>query len=280
MFSLRIQSVELPDALAALTVAAADDVGTSSSAAGGTAASNPISPRSSNPLPSATSATSPLELPGVTSAAPARNPRIHHTRGILHLYRSSSSYASAVAATATPSSSSSGPAAPPLPCDSLLPSWRGTRLLVLAVPTRLTPDDFVRFCGPYVEHASEIRVISDDGVEDRYSVLVEFEDQKSADGFYLDLNGWRFSSSEVEVCHVLFIVAVQYTSSTELAVIPPVGSTELPTCPVCIERLDQDISGIGATNCDHSFQCSCVSMWVSSSCPVRKVLLNHCFIAC
>lgn len=34
-------------------------------------------------------------------------------------------------------------------------------------------------------------------MEDRYSVLVEFEDQKSADGFYLDLNGWRFSSSEV-----------------------------------------------------------------------------------
>ncbi|VAH53230.1 unnamed protein product [Triticum turgidum subsp. durum] len=194
MFSLRIQSVESLDALAALTIAAADDVGTSSSAAGGTAASNPISPRSSNPLPSTTSATTLLELPGVTSAASARNPRTHHTRGILHLYRSSSSYASAVAA--TPSSSSSGPAAPPLPCDSLLPSWRGTRLLVLAVPARLTPDDFVRFCGPYVEHASEIRVISDDGVEDRYSVLVEFEDQKSADGFYLDLNGWRFSSSE------------------------------------------------------------------------------------
>ncbi|XP_044968260.1 BRAP2 RING ZnF UBP domain-containing protein 1-like [Hordeum vulgare subsp. vulgare] len=271
MFSLRVQSVDLPDALAALTVsAAADDVGTSSSAASGTSASNPISPRSSNPLPSTTSATTPLELPGVTSAAASRNPRIHHTRGVLHLYRSSpaSSYASAVAATATPSSSSSGPAAPPLPCDSLLPSWRGTRLLVLAVPTRVTPDDFVRFCGPYVEHASEIRVISDDGVEDRYSVLVEFDDQKSADGFYLDLNGWRFSSSEVEVCHVLFIVAVQYTSSTELDLIPPVGSTELPTCPVCIERLDQDISGIGATNCDHSFQCSCVSMWVSSSCPV------------
>lgn len=34
-------------------------------------------------------------------------------------------------------------------------------------------------------------------MEDRYSVLVEFEDQKSADRFYLDVNGWRFSSSEV-----------------------------------------------------------------------------------
>ncbi|KAK1685887.1 hypothetical protein QYE76_046735 [Lolium multiflorum] len=270
MFSLLIQTVELPvpDAFAALT--AADEVGTSSSAGGGGAtASNPISPRSSNPLPSTTSATTPLELPGVAPAASARNPKIHHTRGVLHLYRSSpslpaSSYASTVAVAATPSSSSSGPTAPPLQCDSLLPSWRGTRLLVLAVPTRVSPDDFVRFCGPYVEHASEIRVISDDGVEDRYSVLVEFEDQKSADGFYLDLNGWRFSSSEVEVCHVLFIVAVQYMPSA----VPPVGSTELPTCPVCIERLDQDISGIVATNCDHSFQCSCVSMWVSSSCPV------------
>jgi len=104
-------------------------------------------------------------------------------------------------------------------------------------------------------------------------VLVEFEDQKSADGFYLDLNGWRFSSSEGKVCHVLFIAAVQYTPSTEIAATPPVGSTELPICPVCIERLDQDISGILATTCDHSFQCSCVSVLVNSSCPVT----NNCF---
>ncbi|KAG8043728.1 hypothetical protein GUJ93_ZPchr0458g22436 [Zizania palustris] len=267
MFSLRIQSVDFPDA--APTAVAGGQVGSSGGGGGGGGTSQ----RSDDPIPSITAApaTAPLELPGATSAACARNPRINHTRGILHLYRSSSSassYASAVAATATPSSSSSGPAAPQLTPDCLLPPWRGTSLLVLAVPTRVSPDDFVRFCGPYVEKASDIRVIRDDGVEDRYSVLVEFDDQKSADGFYLDLNGWRFSSSEVEVCHVLFIVAVQYTPSTELAVTPPVGSTELPTCPVCIERLDQDISGIMATTCDHSFQCSCVSMWVNSSCPV------------
>ena len=42
---------------------------------------------------------------------------------------------------------------------------------------------------------------------------------------------------QVEVCHVLFIVAVQYMSSAEIAVIAPVGSTELPTCPVCIGEL-------------------------------------------
>ncbi|EEC78130.1 hypothetical protein OsI_17679 [Oryza sativa Indica Group] len=232
MFSLLIQSVDFTDdaaAAAATAVAAGETSGTS----------HPLSPRSGDPLPITTSAsvTAPLELPGATSASPARNPKINYTRGILHLYRSSSSsstasYASAVAA--TPSSSSSGPAAPQLASDCLLPPWRGTRLLVLAVPTHVSPDEFVRFCGPYIEHASDIHVVRDDGVEDRYSVLVEFEDQKSADGFYLDLNGWRFSSSEVEVCHVLFIVAVQYTPSTKPAVTPPVGSTELPTCPVCI----------------------------------------------
>ncbi|XP_062226929.1 BRAP2 RING ZnF UBP domain-containing protein 1-like [Phragmites australis] len=261
MFGLRIQSVDFP---AAPAPAVADEVGTSS---GGGATT---SPRSSHHSPSTTSSSiTPLELPGATSTAPARNLRIHHTRGIIHLYRScptsSSSYASAVTAT---SSSSSGLTAPQPASDSLLPPWRGTCLLVLAVPTHVSPDDFVRFCGPYVERASDIRFIRDDGVEDRYSVLVEFEDQKSADGFYLDLNGWRFSSSEGEVCHVLFIVSVQYTPSTEIAASPPLGSTELPTCPVCIERLDQDISGILATTCDHSFQCSCISVWVNSSCPV------------
>ena len=51
---------------------------------------------------------------------------------------------------------------------------------------------------------------SDDGVEDRYSVIVEFEDQKSADGFYLDLNGWRFSSSEVVQFGVCWFIGLMY----------------------------------------------------------------------
>jgi hypothetical protein len=40
-----------------------------------------------------------------------------------------------------------------------------------------------------------------------------------------------------EVCHVLFIAAVQYTPSSDVATTPPVGSTELPICPVCIGDL-------------------------------------------
>ncbi|CAI8615218.1 unnamed protein product [Vicia faba] len=46
-------------------------------------------------------------------------------------------------------------------------------------------------------------------------------------------------------------------------------STEQPTCPVYLERLDQDTSGILTTICNHSFHCSCISKWADSSCPHR-----------
>ncbi|TVU16343.1 hypothetical protein EJB05_39902, partial [Eragrostis curvula] len=272
MFFLRIQSGDIP---AAPVTAVADEVGASSAAAGaGVTMSGPLSPRSSHPATStAPSSLAPVELPAATSSVPARSPRIHHTRGIIHLYRScatSSSYASAVAATT--SSSSSGPTAPQPTGDSLFPPWRSTCLLVLAVPTYFSPEDFICFCGPEVECASDVWFIRDDGVKERYSVLLEFEDQKSADGFYLDVNGWRFSSLQGEICHVLFIASVQYTSSYEIASSAPIGTIELPTCPVCIERVDHDINGIWAPTCDHSFQCSCASVWLNSSCQVCQLL--------
>lgn len=43
------------------------------------------------------------------------------------------------------------------------------------------------------------------------------------------------------------------------------------------ERLDQDTSGIVTTGCDHSFQCSCISKWANSSCPVSSLMLNFYF---
>ncbi|XP_064977465.1 BRAP2 RING ZnF UBP domain-containing protein 1-like isoform X2 [Musa acuminata AAA Group] len=202
-----------------------------------------------------------------TSWNPNPNPRIQLLRGIVHLYRS-------LSPPSTSSSSSSSSTNPQASSESLLPAVRGTLLLILAVPSRLSPEDLLRFCGSYVERSSAIRVIRNDGIEDRYSVLVEFDDQKSADGFYLDVNGWRFST-EGEVCHILFIDSVEFTESTKIAGTPPVGSSELPTCPVCIERLDQDISGIIATTCDHSFQCSCISKWVNSSCSVCQFCQKH-----
>ncbi|KAI7993291.1 Flotillin-like protein 1 [Camellia lanceoleosa] len=36
------------------------------------------------------------------------------------------------------------------------------------------------------------------------------------------------------------------------------------------ERLEQDMSGILTTICNHSFHCSCISKWADSSCPVCR----------
>ena len=48
------------------------------------------------------------------------------------------------------------------------------------------------------------------------------------------------------VCRLVFVKDVQVTSSAAVP-LPPAGQTELPTCPVCLERLDEHISGVVTT---------------------------------
>ncbi|PIA30398.1 hypothetical protein AQUCO_05600084v1 [Aquilegia coerulea] len=141
---------------------------------------------------------------------------------------------------------------------------------VLNVPNHMTYADFCQFCASFIQHILEMRIVRNDGMEDRYSILIRFDDQQSADNFYRHFNGSRFSSMEVEVCRILFTVDVQYTGSIEHAQTSPVSSTEQPSCPVCLERLDQDLGGILTTICNHSFHCSCISKWTDSSCPVCR----------
>jgi BRCA1-associated protein len=36
---------------------------------------------------------------------------------------------------------------------------------------------------------------------------------------------------------------------------------ELPTCPVCLERMDANITGLLTILCQHTFHCYCLSKW-------------------
>lgn len=47
-------------------------------------------------------------------------------------------------------------------------------------------------------------------------------------------------------------------------------SVELPTCPVCLERLDHEISGLLTIPCQHTFHCLCLSRWQDDTCPVCR----------
>ena len=51
---------------------------------------------------------------------------------------------------------------------------------------------------------------------------------------------------------------------------PPPGTTELPSCPVCLERLDYHVSGIITTVCNHQFHSECLQKWGDTSCPVCR----------
>ncbi|KAL3528932.1 hypothetical protein ACH5RR_008254 [Cinchona calisaya] len=54
-------------------------------------------------------------------------------------------------------------------------------------------------------------------MEDNYSVMIRLDDQSSTDNFYKHFSGKRFSSLEVEICHVLFTVNVQFIGLIEHA---------------------------------------------------------------
>ncbi|KAI4335693.1 hypothetical protein L6164_014316 [Bauhinia variegata] len=177
---------------------------------------------------------------------PNRSPRFSERRGVLHLFRS-------ISHSSLPN-----------------PNSRSTLIFIVAVPNYLSFDDLIRFFGSHIGHVSELLFIRNDGMEDRYSVLIKLVDQCAADGFYCNFNGKKFSPGEAEVCHILFLLSVEYTECAEVAGTPPAGCTAIPTCPVCLERLDPDTSGIISTLCDHSFECPCVSKWTYLSCQVCR----------
>ncbi|KAJ4748076.1 zinc finger (ubiquitin-hydrolase) domain-containing protein [Rhynchospora pubera] len=203
------------------------------------------------------SSSSPLS----SSAAPTEavlfssgNPRIEETRGVMHLYRD-----------ITPSSSTSTSTS----SSVILPIGRKPLVCVLAVPNHMTYADFCKFCGSFIQHMLEMRIVRIDGVDEQYSVIIRFDEQSFTDDFYKHFNRKRFSSLEEDICCVRYTVDVQQTESIERAQSSVSSSAD---CPVCLERLDQDkdSGGILTTICNHSFHCSCISKWTDSSCPVCR----------
>lgn len=43
---------------------------------------------------------------------------------------------------------------------------------------------------------------------------------------------------------------------------------ELPLCPVCLERMDESITGLLNNECHHTQQCDCIDKWGELLCPI------------
>jgi BRCA1-associated protein len=67
------------------------------------------------------------------------------------------------------------------------------------------------------------------------------------------------------------------SSLTTKPLAPPTPSlVELPTCPVCLERMDET-TGLLTILCQHVFHCACLEKWRGSGCPVCRYTQNDAF---
>ncbi|KAI1124222.1 Zn-finger in ubiquitin-hydrolase [Nemania abortiva] len=169
-----------------------------------------------------------------------------------------------------------------------------TTVCIPAVPSYLTPSDFLGFIGDkWRGQISHYRMIMT-GRMNRYLVLMKFRDSKKAQLFGQEFDGRVFNHIEPETCNVAFIRSITFdtpmasnASFPDLnhdpfmpSVVPEYGSLkpfppptpdliELPTCPVCLERMD-DTTGLLTILCQHVFHCSCLQKWKGAGCPVCR----------
>ncbi|KRX58105.1 BRCA1-associated protein, partial [Trichinella sp. T9] len=161
------------------------------------------------------------------------NPFIESTKGILHIYKPNES------STTSP----------------------GQILCMLCVPTTLSSHNLLHSA------IKQIRIIRD-GTPDAYMVLIYFKDAELCMEFYELLNGSPFNSIEPDICHLVFVARVEVLKSSNGGNWPVEGYTELPTCPVCLERMDESVNGILTVLCNHSFHATCLSQWSDSTLSV------------
>jgi BRCA1-associated protein len=167
------------------------------------------------------------------------------------------------------------------------PVGRGNDVCVLGVPSTVSVADFCRFAAGVMEKTRAMRVVAsskanaesgdDDNDDDddddddarfrsTYDVLLTFDSVSSADVFVDDYYGRKYANGRPETCVALYVDSIE----TNADALDPSTTTEVPTCPVCLDRLDEEVSGILTTICNHSFHAECLSGWADASCPVCR----------
>ncbi|CAK7209898.1 hypothetical protein SCUCBS95973_000597 [Sporothrix curviconia] len=200
----------------------------------------------------------------------------------------------------------------------------GTILCIPAVPSYMTPRDFLGFVGEtWSRDVSHYRMVMTSRTN-RYMVLIKFRTSKQAKAWRAAFDGRILNSMDSEVCHVALVKSITIQTPATLSMherqtrnststggpvteahahgeaqklserpalpthrlshsgkepaalsslrpLPPPTANliELPTCPVCLERMD-DTAGIMTILCQHVFHCTCLQTWKGSGCPVCR----------
>lgn len=180
-----------------------------------------------------------------------------------------------------------------------------TTLCIPAVPAYMTAGDFLGFVGErWRQDISHCRMVMTSKLS-RYLVLLKFRSGSRAKLWRKEFDGKVFNTMEVripllrgdapltyadlvqpQVCHAVFVKKISFEtpalkaehassppaqfSSTMKPFPPPTPSlVELPTCPVCLERMDET-NGLMTIPCSHVFHCTCLQNWKGAGCPVCR----------
>ncbi|XP_002096285.3 BRCA1-associated protein [Drosophila yakuba] len=168
------------------------------------------------------------------------NPIVEVTKGLIHLYKKNERKA--------------------------IKEAPSNQLCLLAVPATLNCHDLLNFIAPCHAEIKHIQIVRD-GSPNQFMVLLEFRSNESALEFYKSYNGITYNSLEPDsLCHAVWVSEVERSEHGA----PPMGHTELPTCPVCLERMDESVDGVLTILCNHAFHASCLMKWGDSTCPVCR----------
>lgn len=139
-------------------------------------------------------------------------------------------------------------------------------ICLLAVPTTMSCHDILNFVAPCNAVLSHVRIVRD-GSPNQFMVLLDFRTIEAAFEFYQTFNGAPYNNIEQDsLCHAVWVSGLDWGHDGT----PPPGHTELPTCPVCLERMDESVDGVLTILCNHAFHAGCLSKWGDSTCPVCR----------
>ncbi|XP_052864720.1 BRCA1-associated protein isoform X2 [Anopheles cruzii] len=143
-------------------------------------------------------------------------------------------------------------------------------ICLIAVPSSLNCHDILNFIAPCHQEIQHVRILRD-GSPNQFMVLLEFRCDEGATEFYKTFNGVPYNSLEPDsLCHAVWVSSVEWGLDGCCAA--PQGHTELPMCPVCLERMDESVDGVLTILCNHAFHAGCLIKWGDSTCPVCRCI--------
>uniref|UniRef100_A0A0R3RWU9 BRCA1-associated protein n=1 Tax=Elaeophora elaphi TaxID=1147741 RepID=A0A0R3RWU9_9BILA len=139
-------------------------------------------------------------------------------------------------------------------------------LCMLGVPSLLSCRELLRFIAPCSQYITAMKVIRD-STPNQYMVIIKFRSHDSAVHFYDEYNGITYNAIEPEVCSLVFVEKIESVREEAGGSLPTENMTELPTCAVCLERMDD---GVLTILCNHTFHAECLEQWADTTCPVCR----------